>query len=634
MKTISFVNPNFQQGPTEFNAYYLPYSTGILWAYAAQFTAVTDQWQLGEFVWRREDIATAAQRLSQHDMVGFSTYIWNKSYNYALAAEIKRLNPGCITVFGGPEPPVTKADLFTRYPFMDMVVLQEGEHTLCDLLLCADPRSVPGLLINDQGQLLRTPARSRIDDLDQLPSPYLTGVFAQLMADNPTVEWNAVIETNRGCPYACTFCDWGSLTYSKVKKFDLDRAVAELEWVGRNHIGFISIADANFGIFPDRDNVIADKLIDIQQRHGWPKSYTISWAKNQKSEVISIVKRLVDNGARQGLTVSVQSLDDGVLEIIKRKNMAINQIDEIFEQCDRQNIPVITELILGLPGETLLSWQENYYKLFRADNHTGITTYNAQLLENAEMNLTQRAEHEIETVVVRDYLCGANDSGELGEGVEIVKSTRDMPHEDLIEAQLFTWYMNTFHINGLSNWLSRFAHAQGTDYRDFYEDLYQWLLGDAWFVDELAEIKQHYQRWFATGKVDHPPLGKIEIYGMNLGQRTSISIHANQLYDRIFSLLEQYYLQRFPEHADYAHSLFQLQRGYFLRHDQLSAYPMRIKLDHDIMGHVQSAAPLHQPREYLLEFSDDAGMSLTRFCENLWFGRRRNFGKAVVTVIN
>ena len=52
------------------------------------------------------------------------------------------------------------------------------------------------------------------------------------------------------------------------------------------------------------------------------------------------------------------------------------------------------------------------------------------------------------------------------------------------------------------------------------------------------------------------------------------------------------------------------------------------------MGHVQSAAPLHQPVEYLLEFSDDAGMSLTRFCENLWFGRRRNFGKAVVTVIN
>ena len=458
MKTISFVNPNFQQGPSEFNAYYLPYSTGMLWAYAAQFPEITDQWQLGEFIWRREDIQSAAQRLSQHHMVGFSTYIWNKSYNYALAAAIKQLNPNCCTVFGGPEPPVTDDSIFLRYPFIDLVVLQEGELTFCDLLRGKEAQETAGLLINAQGRAVRTQTRQRIDDLDQLPSPYLTGVFDQLIADNPTVEWNAVIETNRGCPYACTFCDWGSLTYSKIKRFDLDRAVAELEWVGRNRIGFISIADANFGIFPDRDNVIADKLIDIQQRYGWPKSYTISWAKNQKSEVISIVKRLVDNGARQGLTVSVQSLDDGVLETIKRKNMAINQIDDIFDQCDRENIPVITELILGLPGETLLSWQENYYKLFRADNHTGITTYNAQLLENAEMNLTQRAEHEIDTVVVRDYLCGANDSGELGEGVEIVKSTREMPYDDLLEAQLFTWYMNTFHNNGLSNWLSRFAH--------------------------------------------------------------------------------------------------------------------------------------------------------------------------------
>ena len=73
------------------------------------------------------------------------------------------------------------------------------------------------------------------------------------MEKHPEVRWNVTLETNRGCPYACTFCDWGSLTYNKVKKFCLNRVYDELEWVGKNGCDFISLADANFGMFPERD---------------------------------------------------------------------------------------------------------------------------------------------------------------------------------------------------------------------------------------------------------------------------------------------------------------------------------------------------------------------------------------------
>ena len=637
--SVSFVNPNFQQGPKEFNAFYLPYSIGVLWTYAtSQSKIVNDHFTLDNIIWRRDDLEKTAIELCKSDIIAFSTYIWNKSYNYALAKRIKELNSSCLILFGGPEPPIENPDIFKRYPFIDLIIRYEGEITFTEVLETFHNvdsyNEVPGLLINNHGVPAQTADRERIKDINDIPSPHLTGLFDHIMHDNPTVEWNAVIETNRGCPYQCTFCDWGSLTYNKVKKFELQRVLDELEWIGQHKIGFITIADANFGMFPERDNIIADKLIEIQKKYGYPHAYTISWAKNQKKEVIQIVKKLVQNGSRGGLTVSVQSLDDGVLKNVRRQNLAINQIEDIFAQCDKENIPVVTELILGLPGETLASWKENYYRLFRANNHTGISTYNAQLLENAELNLNQRKFYKLETVIVRDYLCGANEDNGLEEGVEIVKSTRDMPYDKLLDAIMFTWYMNTFHINGLSNILSRFAYKHsGIDYSIFYESLYEYLItNNEWFAQEANITRMYYKEWFTHGKITHPPLGSTAIYGMNLGQRTSIAIHTDNQYTEVFELLEKFYRQQFPEHSLYVNDLFIVQKNYFVCHPELKNYPKQITLDFNILGYIQcNDTPLNKSTTYYFDFLESKEMSLLRFCENLWFGRRRNFGKAIVT---
>ena len=99
MYKISFINPNFQQGPKEFNAYYLPYSVGVLWSYAEQFLNIKSKFELGEFIWRREMLDDAVNKLKDSDILAFSTYIWNKSYNYALAKRLKELNPNCLIMF-------------------------------------------------------------------------------------------------------------------------------------------------------------------------------------------------------------------------------------------------------------------------------------------------------------------------------------------------------------------------------------------------------------------------------------------------------------------------------------------------------------------------------------------------------
>jgi tRNA A37 methylthiotransferase MiaB len=598
---------------------------------------LSDNYELGEFIWRRDKIEDVVELLKGHDVVGFSTYIWNRAYNSVLARELKKANPNILILAGGPEYPIEKPNLFNIYPHIDICAKLEGEksfkHILDHFLTDKDYTKIPGLLINNGGQTIDTGESIRIDDLDSIPSPYLTDVFKPLMEKFPEVRWNATLESNRGCPYACTFCDWGSLTYNKVKKFNLERVYAELEWVGRNKCDFVSLTDANFGIFPERDSLIADKLIQVQKEYDNPKAYTISWAKNQKREVVDIVKKLIyEGGAKIGLNLSVQTMDDNVLEIIKRKNLDTNKIEEVFELCEEFNIPLYTELILGLPGETIETWKQNFYKLYRAGNHTGITVYQAQLLENAEMNLLQRKLYKLEGRVVFDYLVGTYNEHELQEGVEVIVSTKDMSREVMIEAQVFSWFMNTFHINGITNYISRFLlKYKKVSYEDFYEKLLVHIKSDPWVYSEIQRIAEHYFKWTSEGRINHEPIRGIEIHGWNLIHSTLINIHNEGKHNHIFEIIENFVKKNFDLEDDIFKELMLFQRTFLIDHNNIQQYPQLLSFENDFLGYIQNDSPLSNSTNYEFDFPEDKDMSLQRFCEQIFFARRRNFGKAWVT---
>jgi radical SAM superfamily enzyme YgiQ (UPF0313 family) len=638
-KIVSFVNPNFQQGPKEYNAYYLPYSPGVLWSYVNQFKPITDNFQLGEFIWRRDTIEEAIEKLKDSDVVGFSTYIWNRSYNNVLARELKKRNKDILIFFGGPEPPITDPNFFEKFPYIDLAVKQEGEITFKKILETvmvkgSSFKAIPGLIINDNGKVFDTGPGVRIEKLDQIPSPYLTGVFDDLMRKHPEIRWNATLETNRGCPYACTFCDWGSLTYNKVKKFDLQRVFDELEWIGSHGLDFISLTDANFGIFAERDSLIADKLIAVQKKYGNPKAYTIAWAKNQKQEVVDIVRKLIfEGGSKMGLNLSVQSMDDNVLDIIKRKNLEMNKIEEVFELCEKYSIPLYTELILGLPGEDLHTWKDNFYKLFKAGNHTGITVYQAQLLENAEMNLTQKEEYKLEGKIVYDYLVGTYNEHELKEGIEVVVSTKDMPREDMINAQVWSWFINTFHINGITNYISRVLYKLNhVEYKDFYESLYEFIQTDDWFKKEIERIAVHYSKWTEHGRIDHNPIQGMEIHGWNLIHSTVINLHSENKHKHVFELIDRFLDKNFALDKELKDELIQLQKLYLIDYNQIENYPIKQTLKYDIPSYVQDNSSLTKTTcTYEFDFPEDKKQSLQRFCEQIFFARRRNFGKAWIT---
>jgi hypothetical protein len=337
----------------------------------------------------------------------FSNYLWSHARCLEVSRRVKALSPASITVHGGPDTPKYADDLegyFRDHPHVDVAVRGEGEVTTAELLTALAPMlgtpdpdlsvlaEVAGLTYLGPGGPVRTADRPRIADLADLPSPYLDGLF-DVYAEAAAVM--VTLETNRGCPYGCTFCDWGSATTSRVRHFPTERVRAELEWCARNQVIFIGLADANYGMFA-RDVEFAELVADLRTRTGHPRGFGVSYAKNTVKHLARIIEVLSEAGVVSQGVLSLQTMDAGTLRVIHRSNIRTERYDELATQMRGANLPLLVELMMGLPGQTVDSFTDDLQQCIDREVRTRINQ--TTLLVNSPMNeAAYRAEHQIAT---------------------------------------------------------------------------------------------------------------------------------------------------------------------------------------------------------------------------------------------
>jgi radical SAM superfamily enzyme YgiQ (UPF0313 family) len=437
---------------------FLPYSVGLLWAHAAAQPDIAANHELGGLLFLREPLADAMARIVAPDVLALSCYLWNWRYNMALAAAVKARYPHCIIILGGPEVPshgFDSADMMIA----DYLVHDEGEITFAELLRCirnhGDPSTVQGISYVRNGTAVKTAARPRMADLSVIPSPYITGVFDQLMADHPDMAWHASQETHRGCPYSCTFCDWGSAVYTKIRQFDQQRLISEMQWFGHNQIDLLYNCDANYGIYA-RDTALTAEMVKTKQQLGWPRKFRAAYAKKSDNKVFEIASMLNDAGMSKGVTLSLQSLDDATLALIKRKNIAMDDFQQLATRYRSAGIPTYTELIVGLPGETIDTYAAGLERVLEGGQHDNLNIYPCMLLRNSEMNTAaQIALHGIETArvpLIDNH--GSTAATEITEYHDLIIGTRYMPHSIWCETMLLSWVMQALHCLGLTQYLA------------------------------------------------------------------------------------------------------------------------------------------------------------------------------------
>ena len=456
-----------------------PLSLGMVLAFARQeheqsLSDVVDfypRWTLESAVSEMVDERTA--------LYLFSDYVWSHDRNLAISRFVKDRSPTSLVIHGGPDAPTHQADAetyFARHPYVDIIVRGEGEHSFAELLdvLGQQWRSnrgfdlaalaaVAGLIVRvDSDAIVRTPDRERIADLDSIPSPFLTGLY-----DGHTeagVSGYAIIETNRGCPYGCTYCDWGSATRSRIRKFDLDRVLDEIEWAGKSQVDGIFLADANFGIFA-RDVEIARKVAETKNRYGYPKVFSTNYAKNTVKHLKQIVQIVAAADVTTEGLLSLQTMDQPTLDTVRRSNIKTTKYDDLAREFRSAGLPLFVDLMMALPGSTLDSFRSDLQQC--VDREVSAKVFNTAMLVNSPMNeRSYRHEHQI--VTLTDPIPGRDASDRQA----FVVSSASFTREDFIEMTALRRAFRLFETFGVLRHLSRYVrHATGLDETRLFEQI-------------------------------------------------------------------------------------------------------------------------------------------------------------------
>lgn len=478
------------------NQNFLPLSIGYLQTYSQKYLENVDKFNFLLPIYKRVTVNNALEHLSDADMVFFSTYVWNFNISAAIAKKIKETRPNVTTVFGGchiPEKstndyPNGTEDFLRAHPYIDIASTGEGEGAFMEILKrypklkssfvhmnekemadylmervynnldkrtqeqkmkakmltykisgWGDVSSISSL--DESGNLVSIPVARKIEDLNDIPSPYLNGFFNELMSKNGQEEWVALFETNRGCPFSCGYCDWGLLGKNKLVDFDLERIFNEIDWISENKIKFITCCDANFGIKKGRDLEIVEKFAENKLKYGYPESVSVQNTKNSSDETYRIQKRMDETGLSKGVLLAFQSLSEKALKATKRQNISLEAYHNLQKRFNADKVATFSDIILGLPEETYESFTEGISILIENGQHNRMQFNNLSILPNTDFgNPDFQKKYGLE-IVEGDIINNHGSREELPDNIyekqKVVVATNAMPRENWVKARSF-----------------------------------------------------------------------------------------------------------------------------------------------------------------------------------------------------
>ena len=282
--------------------------------------------------------------------------------NYPIARRMlkvcKDFDPNIFTVIGGPHVTFAVKETLLSSPWIDAIVIGEGERTLVELARAVaegkDIRNIAGIAFADEGRVTRTSARPLIENLDQLPLP-----ARELL---PMARYRALgtpctAITSRGCPYSCIFCSGHRMFGPRVRFRSPGLVVDEIERLQR-HYGLpkINIVDDTFTLNHNHTRAVCEELLR--------RNLKMKWSVFARVDRISEdVAQLMNRAGCEWVLFGVESADEGILKTIK-KGTTPEDIRRGVRIAAEAGINVFNSFILGLPGE---SWETAHKSLAFGD---------------------------------------------------------------------------------------------------------------------------------------------------------------------------------------------------------------------------------------------------------------------------
>lgn len=436
------------------NTAYLPYASGLLQAYAQTKPLIDENYEFMPIIYAPDIPEKIIAFYDNPSVAAFSVAVWNEQLCLSVARRMKKIFPRCLIVFGGPSVPFDPSDYFVKYEFIDVAVRGEGERAFAQVLErfleSKDFKSIGGVSYRDPktGLCIRNADEQPViedKNLDIFPSPYLEGVFDVFMGTG--LNWQAILETNRGCPFTCTYCFWGQGGLSRrMSFFGLERIRQEIEWCGKNKIAYVFCADGNFGMF-ERDLQVANMLVETKKEYGFPDKFRVNYAKTTDDRVINAATTLHKHKLEKAITMSLQSYSEQALRNVKRKNIKTSTFRRLQVKFKAEDVNTYTELILALPGETYRSWVDGLELCLQSSIKNDIFVYLLQVYPNTELaDVGYQKKYGIKTVRIplNEGHAAVRSPDIPTEYEDVVVETNSMPLEEWKKAAVVSWLVQSF----------------------------------------------------------------------------------------------------------------------------------------------------------------------------------------------
>lgn len=422
-----------------------PLNIGLIAAYASKHY---QNEKLNFELFKYPDELNSKLKKEVPDIMGFSNYTWNSNLAYYFTNLVKKVSPNTAVVWGGTNYPYLSREqkiFLEKRPDLDFHIYYEGEKSFLNLLDALRDNSlanlkeskikIAGVQYLSGTEFVSGPEVPRITDLDSIPSPYVIGLLDKFFDGVLT----PLVETTRGCPFRCNYCNAGDIYFNKVHQFSEKYIEEELTYIaekaGPLGIGHLTFCDNNFGML-SRDAETAKLLAKLKTVHKFPGTVTVWTGKNSKNRVIEATKILGDT---LNISMSVQAMDNNVLKQIKRDNIDLDSYRSIANHLNSEGRPQHAEVIMPLPGETFQSHISGLKELVDT-NVDRVFSHTLQMLHGTEYkdNDTYRNQFEFKTkfrLVPLDFT--RLEDSVIFDVEEVAVASKDMSFNEYCSARLF-----------------------------------------------------------------------------------------------------------------------------------------------------------------------------------------------------
>lgn len=293
------------------------------------------------------------------DIIGFSTYLWNRELTEETCVIIRNKIPEAVIFAGGAEATALPENLLNSAPF-DFIIKGEGELVLTEVMIKLLKNELyknsAGVFVKDKTADSDKNQRP-VMDLDALPSPFLAGVLD--IEKYSGVLW----ELSRGCPFKCSFC-FESRGVAGVRQFSLDRLQKELELFESKKVSQVFVLDPTFNRDTKRAKQILRMILKTAPLIHFTFEVRTEFLDAEMAELFAMINC--------SLQIGLQSAIPGVLANVNRK-IDPDKYAEKISLLNSAGVVFGLDLIYGLPGDNLKGFiQSLNYALRLQPNHIDI----------------------------------------------------------------------------------------------------------------------------------------------------------------------------------------------------------------------------------------------------------------------